>query len=80
MAISSIPRSQDVSFLALLNGPAGPAPGGITPYPGKRPGMDHHPANSILGLCLALSTLTVALRIYVKRALLCSVAWEDCES
>lgn len=69
--------SQAESLAILMNGPAGSPPPGITPNFDNRSDINRLSANAILGICVGLSTLAVAIRTYVKLILLRSMAWED---
>ena len=57
---------------------ATPPPGVVANF--VNPSSRAHDIYVGLGLCLAVSTLTLALRIYVKFIVTHSPGWDDCET
>lgn len=66
-------------FQAVLNGPAASPPAGVTPNFNDPPNLDRAVA-VVLTLCIFLSTVAVLLRLYTKKFLIRSWAYEDCET
>ena len=63
---------------ALLNGPAGPPPPGVTPNFVNPPNHTTL-AIAVMTVGLTASTLVLLMRIYTKVYLIRSLALEDCE-
>lgn len=62
----------------LLDGPA------VTPPAGLIPSLDNPPNIDTIcyltfSLCVSFASLAVIIRIYTKRVLIRSIAYEDCE-
>ena len=54
------------------------------PPPGIRPNFDHGESRAIeayvaMGICIGLTTIFVALRVYVKLAVTHMWGWDDCK-
>ena len=64
---------------AVLNGPAASPPAGVTPNFNDPPNLNRVVA-VVLTLCIFLPTVAVLLRLYTKKFLIQSWAYEDCET
>ncbi|KAL9074822.1 MAG: hypothetical protein Q9161_001960 [Pseudevernia consocians] len=64
---------------AVLNGPAAPPPAGVTPNFNDPPNLNRAVA-AVLTLCILLPTVAVLLRLYTKKFLIQSWAYEDYEN
>ena len=63
---------------AVLNGPAASPPAGVTPNFNDPPNLNRAVA-VVLTLCVFSSTVAFLLRLYTKKFLIRSWAYEDCE-
>ena len=64
---------------SLLDGPAGQPPSGVIPNFQDPPNLNVLVIITI-ALCVSSATIAVLIRIYTKRFLLGSLAYEDCKS
>ena len=71
--------SEQEKMLALLNGPAGAPPPGMTPNLVNPPNLDAIIIPT-LSLCITVTTIVVVIRLYSKLFLIRSIAYEDCKS
>lgn len=62
---------------ALLNGPAAPPPSGVMPNFDNAANLDPYVILTIT-LCVSLGTVSVLLRMYTKKYVIRSLAYEDC--
>lgn len=62
----------------LLDGPAVPPPAGIIPNLVHPPNIDTV-CYLTFSLCVSFAGLAVIIRVYTKRVLIRSIAYEDCE-
>jgi len=64
--------------------PSPPIPPAATPPPGIVSDFDHPPSRAnvvyaVMGVCLALCTLLVGIRLYTRARIIKSLWWDDCE-
>lgn len=62
----------------LLDGPAVAPPAGIIPNLAHPPNI-HTVCYLTFSLCVSFTSLAVVIRMYTKRVLIRSIAYEDCE-
>ena len=66
-------------FQAIINGPAGRPPAGVTPNFHNPSSLNRFVA-PILTLCITFTTLAILTRMYTKKFLIKSWAYEDCRT
>lgn len=76
---ASTPAQLQAELQAILNGPAVAPPAGVTPNFYSPANLDRFVILT-LTLCITLSTFAVLTRLYTKKFLIRSWAYEDCET